>query len=52
LTIKSGTIPSAVNGRSSCEYIIPIVPFWLKKMVRTDKNNNNQKTIRLTHVWS
>jgi hypothetical protein len=28
LTIKSGTIPSLVNGRSSYLYVIPQVPFW------------------------
>ena len=28
LTTMSGTMPSAVNGMSSCRYVIPHVPFW------------------------
>ena len=28
LMIKSGTIPSAVQGMSSCVYVMPTVPFW------------------------
>ena len=28
LMMRSGTIPSAVQGMSSCVYVMPTVPFW------------------------